>query len=113
MVLGMNTIAFADDVAEVAATEETAEVASANGPLDHFDSTTGFGFDKCVLRPLPDKNAATSGRGADSHRTSSGDHRTLQDGRYWLQCNESWPAIALQQLAMSILGVISLPSDLS
>ena len=46
MVLGMNTIAFADDVAEVAATEETAEVASANGPLDHFDNDTGFGFDK-------------------------------------------------------------------
>jgi len=47
MVLGMNTIAFADDVAEVAATEETAEVAaSTNGTFDHYDSIKGWGLDK-------------------------------------------------------------------
>jgi len=47
MVLGMNTIAFADDVAEVAATEETAEVtASTNGTFDHFDPETGLGLNK-------------------------------------------------------------------
>ncbi len=45
MVLGMNTIAFADDVAEVAATEETAEVAaSSNGKIDHYGDYDGMAY---------------------------------------------------------------------
>ncbi len=50
MVLGMNTIAFADDVAEVAATEETAEVAaSSNGKIDYYKDGMAYNADGWVL----------------------------------------------------------------
>ena len=50
MVLGMNTIAFADDVAEVAATEETAEVAaSSNGKIDYYEDGMAYNADGWVL----------------------------------------------------------------